>query len=261
MASNNSHHKSTVSMDDPLVILGIVGGLYIAMWAAWYFGHAHIAKGYAYLRYAQFYLFHALGETAPLPGVSDLHAWVGTLCAPSGMAGACQRDFATVSWGEIADSSFLVNIVSALVVLGFCVWQFVRVTRSHPKLRFARKHSVKSFLAELKGAVHPASGQLLYPHLRMFSALNLVDEPLSDPVFGMSLSSKQFIFVHGLVADWRDEGGGAWSPALDRQKATEVFRAQLGARWTSSSSLNVAETLLAAIAMPRVAATDTALPD
>lgn len=244
-----------------MVIIMIFLTIYGGCWAIWKFGHTYIATAYGYWRYVQFYFFHLIGEIVELPGISHLHEWIGGLCAPDGVVGLCRRDFSTVTWPEIANSSLYVNITLTVVLVAYCVRLFMRANDIHPKIRFARSHNIKSFVKELMVARNPRDGKLLYPHLRMFSSLNLIETPIDDPVFGMSLTSKQFVFQHRLVVDWRAEGQGAWAPTLDRQKAALVFREQLGKHWTSSTNLSPGETLLVAIAMPRVAATDTSLDD
>ena len=253
--------ESTVAFDDPLVIVGVLVGVYAACWAAWHFCHEQMATAYAYWRYGEFGIFHILGELADVPGIRQVHAWIAGLCGPESIAGLCTRDFSTVSWDEISDSSQVVNLV-LLVLLGtYCFRIYVRANKTHPSLRFARKHNVKSFVNEQKVIVDPKSGHLLYPHLTMFSELNLIDRSLDDPVFGMSETSRQFVFSKKLISSWTAEGPGQWGPVVDRQKALNVLREQLGKHWTSSVNLSTAETLLAAIAIPRVAATDPSLDD
>lgn len=261
MARNHGHsNEKTASLDDPLIIGLIFMSIYGGIWALWKFGHTYIATAYGWWRYLQFYLVHKLGGNSDLPGVRTIHAWINGLCAPDG-GGICRRDFATVSWPEISDSSLPVNIVCAIVLVLYCIRLFIKANKQHPKIRFAKPHSIKSFVDEQKRIRDPKSGELLYPHLGLFAEINLIDIPLDDPVFGMSETSRQFVFSRRLVADWRQEAGGFWAPTIDRVAATEVFHQQLGSLWTSSANLSPAETLLAAIAIPRVAATDTSLDD
>jgi intracellular multiplication protein IcmP len=247
--------------ENPVVIIFLVCAVYVTGWLIWYFGHAYISAFYAYWRYAEFYVFHAIGELLELPGISTVHDWIGGLCTPDGIISLCNRDFATVVWPEISNSSIYVNFAFFLGVVGYCVHMFVIADKTHPKIRFSRRHNIKTFIDEQKNAVNPKDGKLLYPHLRMFSALDLISAALDDPVFGMSQTSKQFVFKNRLVQDWRQEGQGFWAPTLDRKKAALILREQLGMHWTSSANLSVGETLLVAIAMPRVAATDASLDD
>jgi intracellular multiplication protein IcmP len=261
MSGKQPGEGRTITFDDPIFLIGMIVAIYLICWAIWVFGHTYLSQGYAYIRYVEFYLLHLLGEIGPLPGASTVHEWLSRLCAPDGMIGACQRDFSTVQWVEISDSSIYVNIFLAICLTAYCVVLFKRVNATHPKLRFSKAHTLKSFIDEQKSAVNPKDGKLLYPHLRLFSALDMIGAPLDDPLFGMSETSRQFIQNHALVAGWRAEPDGFWAPTLDREKATEIFRVQLGKHWTSSANLSPGETLLVAIAMPRVAATNPSLDD
>lgn len=261
MSGKQPGEGRTVSFDDPIFICAIIALMFGAGYAVWYFGHTYLSTAYAYVRYVEFYPFHLLGELVELPGISHIHRWLGGLCAPDGAISLCRRDFSTVAWYEIADSSLYVNAAILLGLVAYCVRLFLRANATHPKLRFSRAHTIKSFVNEQKTAVNPKTGKLLYPHLRMFSAIDLISAPLDDPTFGMSQTSKQFAYKNRLVIGWKQEGSGFWAPTLDRKKAAEVFRIQLGKHWTSSANLSPGETLLVAIAIPRVAATDTSLDD
>lgn len=261
MAKNSGPpQERTASMDDPLVIGMVVLGIYLLCWLAWRFGHTHIAKAYAYLRYVEFSIVYMVGEIVELPLISNVHKWVTGLCTPDGMVGLCRRDFSSVSWGEISNSTIYVNVGILLLVVFWCVKMFLKVNATHPKLKYAKAHNLKSFVNEQKSATD-GNGRLLYPHLRLFGSLNMIDEPLDHPVFGMSETSKQFIFKHRLVAGWKMEGANFCIPTIDREMATHVFREQLGKHWTSSVNLSPAEAMLVAIAMPRVAATDSSLDE
>lgn len=244
--------EKSFTWDDPAVILGIVGSVYVLTWAAWYFAHDKIAAGYVYVRYVQLWVFNLLGELAAVPGISSIHQWIQRMCAPDGVVGLCQRNFGTVRWDEITDSTLIMNGVLLVIMLVICVRMFMRINKTHPKVRFVRTHNIKSFVEENKAQ---------FPHLRMFSEIDLISQPLDHPVFGMSQTSRQFAFIHRLISGWKQESDRSWTPTLDRVKATEVMRRQLGKHWTQLGNLSVAETLLIAIALPRVVATDVALDD
>ncbi|WP_028632690.1 secretion/conjugation apparatus DotM-related subunit [Pseudomonas parafulva] len=244
--------QRSFTWDDPAILLGIMVVLYGGGWGAWYFAHDKISAAYAYIRYVELWLPSALGDLASLPGFSAISAWVGRMCAPDGLAGACQRDFSTVAWSEITSSSLYINAFWLLIIAVLSVRMFMRINKTHPKLKFTRTHNIKSFVQESKAH---------YPHLRMFAELDLISQPLDHPVFGMSQTSRQFAYKHLLICGWQQQADRSWSPTLDRAKAYEVMRRQLGQHWTRVANLNPAETLLVAIALPRVVATDTSLDD
>jgi len=244
--------QKSFTWDDPAILLGIMAVLYLGGWGAWYFAHDKIAKVYTYVRYVELWLPSVLGDFAALPGIASINQWVGRMCAPQGIIGACQRDFSSVAWGEITSSSLFMNGFFLLLIVILSVRMFLRINKTHPKLRFTKTHNIKSFVQENKAQ---------YPHLRMFAELDLIAQPLDHPVFGMSQTSRQFAYRHLLISGWQEQSDRSWAPTLDREKTTEVMRRQLGQHWTRVANLTPAETLLVAIALPRVVATDTALDD
>lgn len=244
--------EKTFTWDDPAILLGIFATIYFACWAAWYFAHTEISMAYTYIRYVQLWLLNALGSVVDLPGVTTVRNWVQEMCQPDGLVSLCHRDFSTVKWKDISNSSIAMNVFCLILMAVMCVRMFLRANATHPKLNFTKTHNIKSFVKENKR---------LYPHLRLFSEIDLISQPLDHPVFGMSLTSRQFAYRHRLISGWKEETDGSWTPTLDREKALQVFRVQLGRHWTKSTELSTSETLLVAIAMPRVAATDPSLDE
>lgn len=244
--------EKTFTWDDPAILLGIFATIYFACWAAWYFAHTEISMAYTYIRYVQLWLLNALGSVVDLPGVTTVRNWVQEMCQPDGLVSLCHRDFSTVKWKDISNSSIAMNVFCLILMVVMCVRMFLRANATHPKLNFTKTHNIKSFVKENKR---------LYPHLRLFSEIDLISQPLDHPVFGMSLTSRQFVYRHRLISGWKEEMDGSWTPTLDREKAFQVFRVQLGRHWTKSTELSTSETLLVAIAMPRVAATDPSLDE
>ena len=251
MRQNYGNEKSP-GFGDPMVLFALGLLMYLSGWMAWYALHTEISMGYTYVRYAQLWVFHALGSVVQMPGLSSLHEWVQRECQPRSLFGACTRDFSTMTWSDISESSFVMNLVLVGLLVVACIRMFLRVNALHPKLRFTKNHSLRSFVQESKP---------LYPHLRLFAELDLISQPLDHPVFGMSLTSRQFTVAYGLVAGWKEEADGSFTPSINREKAASVYRDQLGKHWTKSTELSSAETMLIAIAIPRVAATNSSLDD
>lgn len=245
--------ENTFTWDDPMVLMGILVGGYIIVWMAWTFGHTQISTAYVYLRYLQSLPVYLIGIYWPdAPGASLVTAWVLNTCQPEGVIGFCRRDFSTMSWDELSDSSMWVNIGWIAVLIVVCFRIFRAVDKKHPALNFARDHNINSFVRESKK---------LYPHLKLFGELDMIAEPLDHPLYGMSRTSRQFAFHHRLIAGWQKEEDGTVTPTLDRKRAAEVFRSQLGKLWTHERDLSPGETLLFAIVLPRAAATDARLDD
>lgn len=250
MATKGSGGERTV--DDFTLVASLIGGLFVAGWIVWFVARDKITMAYTYLRRLQFWWLDMLGSTG-LPGASGVHEWFQKTCAASGLIERCTRDFRNARWSELSGSSMYVNLVLLAVIVGWAARMFVRINATHPNLLYTKVFNVGSFVRVKKR---------LYRHLRMFDAIDLVAAPLDDPLLGMSQTSRQFAFHHRLIADdWIDEPDGSCTPTIVRAKAEKVFRAQLGKLWTGPGSLSPSETLLLAIAIPRVAATDPALSD
>lgn len=251
-ARGGNSGERTFEFSDPEFIAGAIAVVVALIWAAWYFGHAALSTVYVYFRYIELWPVWAGGQLTGLPGLTSINDWMGRICNPTGIFGGCQRDMATVQWDELSDSSMYVNAV----ILPVLIWKTVQMVRyllkRHPAFRFTKAHNIKSFVEE---------NMRLYPHLRMFAALDLIDQPLDHPLFGMSQTSRQFVFENGLIAGWQEENDGSLTPTLDRDKTLQLLHVQLGKLWTKSTDLSVPETMIAAIAFPKVAATDSAMSD
>ncbi len=251
--SNRDSGQQQRGDDTPLIILIVVCSLYFGLWALWHFHHSTIATIYTYIRHFELSILSFLGGLTNIPGLRDIHAWTQKTCVPAeGNLMVCTRDFGQMTWGEITRSSIFINLFFFAVLTYKCVRWFMYVNAHHPLIRFQTTHNIKSFVK---------MNEPLYPHLHLFSSIDMISMPLDHPTFGMSLTSRQFAFRYGLISGWRVEPDGSLTPTLDREKAIAVFRVQLGKHWTKSTELSPAETLLAAIAIPRVAATDTKLND
>lgn len=249
--AQGSSNKRQFDWDDPVVIISGIAVVAFLIWAIWHFFHTEISFFYIYLRYAQLYPFYIIGTTAEMPPFSWATSWVQQYCIPETLGGFCGKDFTIVQWSEIKKSAFAFNIINFIVIFIAAIRLFIVINSTHPKSKFAKTHNIKTFIKENKQ---------LYPHLKTFGDIDLISKPLDDPKFGMSLSAKQFAFKHRLIAGWKEEEGG-FMPILDRAACTDVFTKQLGALWEQVDKLKPSETLLFAIAVPRVAATDVIMTD
>lgn len=244
--------EATIEYSDPLFIVAALAVVYIGCWLLWTFAHEQISAIYVYVRYVEVSLFAYLGDLTGLLGFSHANNWLNEMCAPDGIAGVCQRDFKSVTWDQITDSTMVINGILLVILIYWCSKMFIVVRRTHPQLRFTKTHNLQTFVDESKEH---------YPHLCLFGEIDLIDQPLDHPIFGMSQTSRQFAFENKLISGWKLLSDGSYLPTLNRDAATEIFRSQLGKHWTKSTDLTPGETLLVAIAIPRVAATDPALSD
>lgn len=246
------------SVDDFTMILALIGGGIIAVIIAWFAFHTEISMAHTYVRRVELWWLELIGATG-LPGAAAVSKWFAKGCAASGLLERCTRDFSSMSWTEISNLAYYVNMIFLPFVMFVAFRIFISIQGKHPNNRFSKKFTVDTFVRDKKP---------LYRHLRMFDALDLIGTPLDHPVLGMSQTSRQFVFHHRLILEggeagdgWIEEADGSVTPVLDRTKTERVLRDQLGAVWTGVANLTPAETLLLAIAIPRVAATDGALDD
>lgn len=253
MAANKPQGTDrTFQFSDPAALAGIILFVLVAAWIAWFFAHEEISAVYVYVRYAELWLLNLMGAFWDLPGISAVHQWVQGICAPESSVLLCTRDFSTIEWSEISNSSMVFNGLLLIPLGAWCFRMFRQVDREHPTIRFTKNHSIQSFARE---------NAQLYPHLKLFSGLDMVSKPLNDPVFGMSLTSRQFAYKHRLIKGWQEMADEQYVPVLNRDAAHEVLLAQLGRHWTRSADLTAGETILLSIVLPRVAATDPLMED
>lgn len=246
--------EKSVSFSDPLILLGgfLVIGMYL--FGAWYFGHEYISMAYTYIRRLEWLPLYGISSTFEnSKALGSIARWINEYCIPGeGIPGGliCTNKFADMRWRVLEDSSFYMNIALMIFLIYRVVRLFMTADANDPNFNFTKVHNVHTFMKEQKKE---------YPHLGMFSSINLIDARLTDPVFGMSLTSKQFMVQHELVTKWTQLRDKSWSPEIDRKKASDLFVAQLGQPWneqTWTTSLSTAELMVFACVIPRVAATD-----
>jgi len=253
MAANKPQGTDrTFQFSDPAAIAGIILVTIAAAWVTWFFAHEEISALYVYIRYVEIWLLNLMGAFIDIPVLSAVHRWVQRMCAPESQVLLCTRDFSTIRWSDVSNSSMVFNILLLIPLAAWCFSMSRRAAREHPTIRFAKNHTIQSFAKE---------NAQLYPHLKLFSVLDMVAKPLNDPVFGMSFTSRQFAYKHRLISGWQETADGQYIPILNREAANAVLREQLGQHWTRSADLTPGETLLLAIVLPRVAATDPVMDD
>lgn len=247
-------------MDDLLPVV-LCASLYIIGLILWLVGHQYISAVYVYLRTFFLYPLTVLGAWTQVDGLMGVTRWVMQYCQPdSPYSLICHADFKKTQWSVITQSSFWVNAVMLLPLGWMCVRVFV-ASDKHPDNRFARKHTVDSFIKENKPS---------YPHLSVVEKLDLIPVPLTDPDFRMSYSAYDFCVLHRLIKGFEDTSatptasGTDVKPVIDEKLLALVLEAQLGEVWSGSPQgvllMTTAELYLLAITMPIVAASDTVAP-
>lgn len=252
-----SNQKNNTETDDELKILILPVLMGLSILVLWFGFHKQISAFYIYVRYVQLSIPAFIGGVIDIPPFSTAREWVVKYCDPHGIDvfGVCAANFESVSISTIIGSSVILNLMTLLPVLYIGIKSYRKVGRFHPFLIFKKTPNIKSFMLEK---------QEEYPHLKMFVNLDLVKEDLSDPVFGMPLSAREFVREYQLISGWQEVSGGrTFIPTLDIEKTKRVLVSQLGTLWTGNNfmELSSSEILMMSIAVPLVAATDTKISD
>lgn len=204
MATSGSGNGGGRTVDDFTMIAALVVGTIVSIWIAWIAFHTELSMAYTYVRRVELWWLDLIGSLG-LPGATAVARWFQKGCAASGLLERCTRDFSTMSWNEISNLAFYVNVMLLPFILLFAFRIFAHIQSSHPNLLFTKTFNVDSFVHAKKP---------LYRHLRMFDALNLIEAPLDDPVLGMSRTSRQFVFHHQLIVNTGEPGDG-WIDEAD----------------------------------------------
>lgn len=213
--------------EDPMLVwVGIGVVLFLYAMFAWMAKHDIISMVYTYIRTVEWLIPAGIGSFfRSIPVLNSATLWIEKKCEPAEgfpLKFICEHDFQSMQWSEITNSSMAMNGLLLLAMLIWCFIMFLKVTSKNPLLKFARIHNVKSFMKEKEAE---------YPHLNVFGHVDLIKKELDDPVFGMSLTARQFMKLHKLVVEWREDEFGFFHPVLDFHRTQEVFAQQLGERW------------------------------
>lgn len=167
--------------------------------------------------------------------------------------------------------SILPNIVLfATPVMIDLIGGFFRLSSEHPKALSTQVHNIDSLIKSQK---------VMYPHLKIYDALNPNEYPIFKGQLRLLDSSRRFVFdrrmVTGFVARASIANENAYKPddplnqdemprmedldinttdrvpVIDPDKFTKEITHQLGAIWTGSQDLTATETILLSIALPR----------
>ncbi|HDR9140939.1 hypothetical protein WK80_16095 [Burkholderia multivorans] len=162
-------------------------------------------------------------------------------------------DPSLIQWGHLTDSSMWANGFTLLAfVIPMCVWTARRSLHTNPTnhLHYARAadYTLHSFSDEM--GKH-------YPHVRLFRKINLTARSIDEGKYRMPDTEKQFAMKHALLD--RTDKSGVYR--VNSERATAVFREQLGTLWRSFSDLSKWEIAVLSVLMPRIAATDVEMSD
>lgn len=261
-----------------LILLLLTLALVIIFWMA---AHTVIARLYGWVRIAQFAVFkvfhsrwvslfgvvltgagfaigriyrrRALGKWCIFPGIFLIIAGlVGGIYA-SWFDFFVGSDPSLIQWGHLTDSSMWANGFTLVAfVIPMCVWTARRSLHTNPTnhLHYARAadYTLHSFSDEM--GKH-------YPHVRLFRKIDLTARSIDEGKYRMPDTEKQFAMKHALLD--RTDKSGVYR--VNSERATAVFREQLGTLWRSFSDLSKWEIAVLSVLMPRIAATDVEMSD
>ena len=177
-----------------------------------------------------------------------------------------KADYSKIKFSQLMVAATPWNIVFSGITIFFIFKAKINFTKLHPDTRFARTHTLDSFMDEQKE---------VYPHLRIYSEFNLlkINQNLG-PLMGMK-TVQEFAFENGLV--YADEpriiktidNGVTKSqddqsekvPVIDREVLIPILRTQLGSLWVGVDHLTDAEAILLAMYLPRACSTDPTMLD
>ena len=158
MATSGSGSGGGRTVDDFTMIAALVVGTMIGAWIAWIVFHTEFSMAYTYVRRVELWWLDFIGSLG-LPGAAAVARWFDKACAANGLLERCTRDFSTMSWREISNLSFYVNVMLLPFVLLFAFKIFARIQSSHPSLLFAKTFELFAERAHLM----PGCAQALVP--------------------------------------------------------------------------------------------------
>lgn len=240
--------------EDPIALIFIIVVVFVGAMVLWNTIHTYFATIIVYVRYVEAIMLWLPGKYFNLPLFNQAYELIYGLCKPdnNSIIGLCTRDMSTITLGQLLETSIPFNIIFSIFFLKK-IYCFNKEIRSyHPKIKFKKEHNVFSFINEQK---------INFKHISLYEKLDLLDKDLTDPVYGMSETVRQFCFKNKLIDGWQEMDDKSFVPTLNIQKTLNILSAQLGQVWSGNklNELSVSETIIIAIAVPRVAATDSAL--
>lgn len=273
MANQNQQQPQ---MDASITLMLCLALLVIFVMVIWYRFHTELSTAYIYLQLAYSYpvylikvLFLNMGVNLSFLDIM-LKASID-FCKNSTPLSVFQHCSATDSYSKIkfmqlSEAAMPWNTLFAAIGL---VWVFLGyrdVEDNHPTKKFAKNHTLDSFMEEQKQN---------HSHLKLFSEFNLLNVNQNEgPFMGMK-TVQEFALEHGLV--YADEprmiktidNGVTKSqddqsekvPVIDRDVLIPILREQLGSLWVGVEFLTDAEAILLAMYLPRACSIDPNMHD
>jgi intracellular multiplication protein IcmP len=252
-----SHSQNDLSDPTVLILLFcLIIGFGIFMWMGF---HTLIVTVNIYIRYIMGYPVYLVSSLfKDVPFLSYPYDYIQTYCDPEPeIFGLCRKDMSKFTWDDLINLSLPWNVFFGLILIIALIKDFIEASKKHPQARFNRVHNLDSFIQEQKQ---------IYSHLKMFAKLNLINEPINHPIFGMSLTSKQFVGLYALTRenscdDWQELEDGTFLPIIDQEALQNILIKQLGSIWQGWKKLSDTELIIFAALLPLVAAKNLSMSD
>lgn len=279
MAAQNQ--KPAGDSFDPLIMMVAVALIWAMAYLFWERFHAPIATGYSWLRVVQFSPFVLLDSIwaaiagGVLMAIGGAVAWTKRAYSKYGiytliLGGAMvvgyllgalftswfgffrDSDKSQILWSHMTRSSMYANLFTLVVgVVPFAVWMVRKSLATnitnHKHHGKAKDYTLHSFTDRM-GEHHP--------HLALFRKIDLTSRSINAGKYRMTDTEKQFAIKHRLLD--RVKGNEF---KVNRNRATALFAGQMRKLWTGYEGLSRWELAVMAVLLPRVAATDPAMPD
>lgn len=253
MSQKGNGAPSSFEMDDPLFITGCIVFIYVLWIIIWHVFIKEISIGHVYYRYFTSYPIYYLSSFFPdVFGLSYPYHFIQKWCAPEpGLFGKCTADFSQYTKEDNFAIAKPYNIFFLFLMVGISIKMFLKMDKNHPSSKFTKIHNLNSFVKEQR---------VNYEHLKMFNDIDLIDKSINDPLYGMSLSSKQFVHHYQLISGWEvDSNKKDFVPFLNRNKTEALFIKQLGRPFSGWRNLSTSQKMIFSILIPLCAATKTGL--
>lgn len=265
-----------------MVGLGVLV-LFLLGWALWSRYHTPIATAYSWLRIVEFAAFvglasvvtpivaaclasagavllamgkrhRALGKALLVGGGMLAFAWVASKVFKRWFDFFVGSNKALIEWSHITTSSVHANLFAFLcMILPLAYWIARRSIDTNPT---NNKHHARNKPYTL----HTFTDEMarIYPHAELFRKLDLTKKSINEGKYRMPDTEKQVAMRERLL----DRGKVAGEYVINKDRANAYFRAQMGRLWRGRwSDLSRTEIAVLAILIPRIAATDSKMPD
>lgn len=231
---------------DPFTVLLLVAFVYIMGAMIWMKFHTPMSTVYAYWRWCTNGVAWAFGQfvyNIPVL-IKPFHDTVEYFKVV---------DLSTVEFETLRNTSKPVNIgILVFVIVPLAIRAILVSLKTNPlnhkNFGKAKDFNLDTFMKAQEG---------VYPHLRLYQALNMLKQGMNSGRLRMADNAKQFI----LRWDLNDQASKIDNIVVDREKAVHVFKNQLGAYWNGLEALTPVELVLFAAFAPKASANDIKMND